>query len=134
MFRIFRRIRGDILANTKANSYVLYAAGELVLVVVGILIALQINNWNEERIQQNEIREYALSLSAAIERDMGSGDVTIQWNSRPGRFYSIDTSSDMNTWIESTDGYPSQGENTQFTERGVNAGDGPRRYYRVRRE
>ena len=70
MFRIFRRKREDILANTKANSYVLYAAGELVLVVVGILIALQINNWNEERIQQNEIREYALSLSAAIERDM----------------------------------------------------------------
>ena len=47
-----------------------YALGEIVLVVVGILIALQINNWNEERIEQNEIREYALNLSAAIERDM----------------------------------------------------------------
>jgi hypothetical protein len=48
----------------------LYAAGELVLVIVGILIALQINNWNEQRIEQHEIREYALNLSDAIERDL----------------------------------------------------------------
>lgn len=47
-----------------------YALGEIVLVVIGILIALQINNWNEERIEQKEIRQYALNLSAAIERDM----------------------------------------------------------------
>ena len=70
MFRIFRRIRRDLLASPATNRYLLYAAGELVLVIVGILIALQINNWNEERIEQNEIREYALSLSAALERDM----------------------------------------------------------------
>lgn len=47
-----------------------YALGEIVLVVIGILIALQINNWNEERIEQKEIRQYALNLSSAIERDM----------------------------------------------------------------
>jgi len=70
MFRVFRRIREDILAKPKANRYLLYAAGELFLVIVGILIALEINNWNEERIEQNEIRQYALSLSAAIDRDM----------------------------------------------------------------
>jgi hypothetical protein len=70
MFRIFRRIRKDILGSPKTNRYLFYAAGELLLVIVGILIALQINNWNEERIEQKEIREYALSLSAAIERDM----------------------------------------------------------------
>lgn len=51
-------------------KFVRYALGEIMLVVVGILIALQINNWNEERIEQNEIREYALNLSDAIERDM----------------------------------------------------------------
>ena len=47
-----------------------YALGEILLVVIGILIALQINNWNEERIEQKEIREYALNLSAAIASDM----------------------------------------------------------------
>lgn len=51
-------------------KFMRYALGEIVLVVIGILIALQINNWNEERIEQKEIREYALNLSAAIERDM----------------------------------------------------------------
>jgi len=70
MFRIFRRIRKDILGSPKTSRYLFYAAGELLLVIVGILIALQINNWNEERIEQKEIREYALSLSAAIKRDM----------------------------------------------------------------
>jgi hypothetical protein len=70
MSRIFRRIRRELLASPAADRYLLYAAGELLLVIVGILIALQINNWNEERIQRNEIRGYALSLSAALERDM----------------------------------------------------------------
>ena len=70
MFRIFRKIRNDILGSTKTSRYLMYAAGELVLVVAGILIALQINNWNEERIGQQEIRSHALNLSAAIERDM----------------------------------------------------------------
>ena len=70
MFRIFRRIRRDLLQSRKTHRYLLYAAGELLLVIAGILIALQINNWNEARIEQKEIREYALSLSAAIERDM----------------------------------------------------------------
>jgi len=70
MFRFFRTIRREILANPKSTGYLLYATGELLLVVVGILIALQINNWNEERIERKEIRGYALNLSAAIERDM----------------------------------------------------------------
>lgn len=38
--------------------------------VPGILIALQINNWNEERIEQNQIREYALSLTADLQPDL----------------------------------------------------------------
>jgi len=58
------------LASSKTNHYLLYAAGELLLVIIGILIALQIDTWNDERIEQSEIREYALDLAAAIRRDM----------------------------------------------------------------
>lgn len=58
------------MASSKTNHYLLYAAGELLLVIIGILIALQIDNWNDERIEQSEIREYALDLAAAIRRDM----------------------------------------------------------------
>jgi hypothetical protein len=70
MFRIFGKTRKDILAISTKNRYLFYAAGELLLVVVGILIALQINNWNEERVEQKEIHEYALNLSASIDSDM----------------------------------------------------------------
>ena len=41
-----------------------YSLGEILLVVIGILIALQINIWNEERIEQNELSGYALNLPA----------------------------------------------------------------------
>ena len=58
------------MANKKLGNYLWYAIGEILLVVVGILIALQINNWNEERIEQKQIREYALSLVGDLQRDM----------------------------------------------------------------
>ena len=47
-----------------------YAVGEIALGVIGILIALQIDNWNDERIEQRQIREYALNLAADIQRDL----------------------------------------------------------------
>lgn len=59
-------------------SYFKYAIGEVVLVVVGILIALQVNNWNEERIEHRQIREYVLSLVGDIERDMQMLDPVAQ--------------------------------------------------------
>ena len=54
----------------KARRYFSYAVGELFLVVVGILIALQINNWNEERIEQRQIADYAQALIKDLERDL----------------------------------------------------------------
>jgi hypothetical protein len=48
----------------------LYAFGEVFLVIVGILIALQVDNWNEERIEQIQIREYAQALISDLERDI----------------------------------------------------------------
>lgn len=52
-----------------------YAVGELVLVVFGILIALQINNWNEERIEQRQITEYAHDLIKDLERDLAMAEI-----------------------------------------------------------
>jgi hypothetical protein len=49
MIKFFRRIRQQLLTENKFPKYLLYAIGEIVLVVIGILIALQINNWNELR-------------------------------------------------------------------------------------
>ncbi len=49
MLKFFRRIRQKLLSENKFSKYILYAIGEIILVVIGILIALQINNWNEAR-------------------------------------------------------------------------------------
>lgn len=49
MIKFFRHIRQKLLSENKFSRYLLYAIGEIVLVVIGILIALQINNWNENR-------------------------------------------------------------------------------------
>ena len=56
MIKFFRKIRQKLLTENKFSKYLIYAIGEIVLVVIGILIALQINNWNQSRINtQKEI-------------------------------------------------------------------------------
>ena len=54
MIKFFRKIRQKLLSENKLSKYLIYAIGEIILVVIGILIALSINNWNSER--QNDIR------------------------------------------------------------------------------
>ena len=49
MIKFFRKIRFDLMEKNKTGKYLKYAIGEIILVVIGILIALQINNWNEIR-------------------------------------------------------------------------------------
>lgn len=49
MIKFFRKIRQNLLMENKTSRYFKYAIGEIILVVIGILIALQINNWYENR-------------------------------------------------------------------------------------
>lgn len=56
MIKFFRKIRHQLLSENKFSKYLLYAFGEIILVVIGILIALQVNNWNQNRLNnQKEI-------------------------------------------------------------------------------
>ena len=54
MLTFFRRIRRGLVDGGRTSKYLLYAMGEIALVVIGILIALQINNWNQERLNHKE--------------------------------------------------------------------------------
>ena len=58
MIKFFRRIRQSLISDNKFRKYLVYAIGEIVLVVIGILIALQINNWNEGR--KDNLKEQAI--------------------------------------------------------------------------
>lgn len=66
-----RRLRQRLLSENKFSKYLLYAIGEIVLVVIGILIALQLNNWNE--IQKNKSTEHELlsDVLSSLEKDRG---------------------------------------------------------------
>ncbi|MCW5515442.1 DUF6090 family protein [Muriicola sp. Z0-33] len=57
MLKFFRRIRQQLLTENKFSKYLLYAIGEIFLVLIGILLALSISDWNNERIEkQSEIK------------------------------------------------------------------------------
>ena len=62
MFRFFRTLRQRLITENKFSKYLLYAIGEILLVVIGILIALQVDNWNEERKKQREITQLLLDI------------------------------------------------------------------------
>ena len=66
---IFKNIRQKLAAENKLMAYLRYAIGEILLVVIGILIALQINNWNEERKKENEFRFSLKQLHETISID-----------------------------------------------------------------
>lgn len=69
MLKFFRNIRQNLLNEGKTSKYLKYAIGEIVLVVIGILIALQINNWNEVRKSKNEEVNYLKNLKEDVKAD-----------------------------------------------------------------
>ena len=79
MIPFFRKIRKKMADDNKPMKYTRYAIGEIVLVVVGILIALQINTWNEER--KNEIEETIIlkNLIEDLKADIKGYNETIDW-------------------------------------------------------
>lgn len=70
MIKFFRRIRQNLVAEGKTGRYFKYAIGEILLVVIGILIALSINNWNSDRIEAIELDEIKNSIASAIKSDI----------------------------------------------------------------
>ena len=57
MIRLFRKVRNQLLSEGKYSIYILYASGEVFLVMIGILLALQIDNWNDHHKTQKELSE-----------------------------------------------------------------------------
>ncbi|MEM6380769.1 MAG: DUF6090 family protein [Bacteroidota bacterium] len=62
MLKFFRKLRQKLLAENKFTRYLLYAIGEIILVVIGILLALQINTWNENQQRHKEEKKLLIAL------------------------------------------------------------------------
>tara|TARA_R110000868_G_scaffold79992_1_gene227275 strand:+ start:216 stop:980 length:765 start_codon:yes stop_codon:yes gene_type:complete len=65
--KFFRKIRQKLVAKNKLRNYLLYAVGEIILVVIGILIALAINNGQENKILEKKEQTYLKGLQGEFE-------------------------------------------------------------------
>lgn len=70
MINIFRKIRYDLMGKNKTGKYLKYAIGEILLVVIGILIALSINTWNENQKKDEQGKIYLNDLKSNITIDI----------------------------------------------------------------
>lgn len=70
MIKVFRNIRQRLLVENRVTRYLLYALGEIFLVVIGILIALQVNEWNEQRKRLIEEKATIASLKLEFEKNI----------------------------------------------------------------
>jgi Lhr-like helicase len=70
MIKLFRNIRKNLLQTSSTGKYLKYAIGEIVLVVIGILIALQVNDWNEHRKQAVQEQFLLAKLKTDLNSDI----------------------------------------------------------------
>ncbi len=70
MLRFFRQIRQKLMEQNKLRTYIWYASGEIFLVMIGILLALQVNNWNEQRKEAKLTDTYLTALREDLTLDI----------------------------------------------------------------
>lgn len=70
MISFFRHIRQKLLSQNRVTRYLVYALGEIFLVVIGILIALQVNNWNENRKTLKKEQASLIKIAQNLEEDI----------------------------------------------------------------
>jgi hypothetical protein len=85
MLTFFRKIRRSLSESGSARKFIFYAVGEIALVVIGILIALQINNWNESQKDLNQYKKYINGLIQDISGDI----VALNQNERGNQRYAM---------------------------------------------
>ena len=80
MLLIFRKLRHSLIQKNKVTTYLLYALGEIILVVIGILIALEVNNRNEQRKSHDLEIKYLTEIKDNLEIDLIDVNFNIDFN------------------------------------------------------
>ena len=69
MIKFFRKIRQNLISENRFSKYIMYAIGEIGLVVIGILLALQINNWNLNRLDRIAEGKLLVNILQDLKKD-----------------------------------------------------------------
>jgi hypothetical protein len=80
MIKFFRKIRQNLVMENKTSKYFKYAIGEIILVVIGILIALQINNWNEKKQERIKEQAFLKEINLDFKSNKSQLDSIISYN------------------------------------------------------
>jgi len=70
MLTFLRKIRKSLIESGSGQKYLLYAVGEILLVMIGILLALQVNNWNEERKKSIDEKALLTQLTITVQSNL----------------------------------------------------------------
>ena len=82
MLRFLRHFRQRYLAGNQFGRYLLYALGEVLLVMVGILLALQVDNWNEQRKERRDELELLEALKTDLVLTRNEMDTIVEYNQK----------------------------------------------------
>ena len=93
MIKFFRKIRYDLMGKNKTGKYLKYAIGEVFLVMIGILLALQVNNWNENRKLESKTQDYYIQLLEDLKNDIEFVENTIKESNNYLKEYEMYTKS-----------------------------------------
>jgi hypothetical protein len=77
--KIFRSTRQDQVKEKKFGSYLLYAIGEIILVMIGILLAMQVNNWNENRKKNDQLNSILSTVAIDLKTDTIRANLVVQF-------------------------------------------------------
>jgi len=80
MIKFFRRIRQKLITEGKLSRYILYAIGEIVLVMIGILLALQVSNWNDKGKDRIKEATYLNNIKDDLQNDIDELNTLINAN------------------------------------------------------
>lgn len=77
--RLFSRLKKDAITNNKVSKYLMYAVGEILIVIIGIFIAIQLNNWNENRKTKDKIIGIFNEIQSNLEANQRRVKPVIAW-------------------------------------------------------
>lgn len=100
MLKFFRKIRYKLFKENRMKQYSLYALGEIILIVVGILIALQISNWNEKKKSSVLGNEMISEIKNGIGSDLSELDKFISYQQQVFKSQLI-----VSDWLQKKDPY-----------------------------